>query len=230
VALAAGPAAALPVLRVDGGGGVPGGTAAAVVALSDDPIGQAVSASLTLTYPSPPLETSPGDCSLAERLEGTHGLRSAVPLPGMLDLVVFPSAGTPPLGNGELVRCDFGIALGTPAGTAALLLSAEVDDAANDPLSVSVLDGAIVIDAPAPTPTPTDTPTITLTPTVTPTPTDTPVPNPTDTPTATPTATRFVPIVLADNIGGCATVPRAGGSALPLLGALLLFLARRRRQ
>lgn len=230
VIFAAHGALATPLVRIDGGTGVPGGTAAAVVALADDPTGSAVSAALVVSFPSPPLDSQASDCALAERLEGTHRLTAAVSLPGRLDLTIAPRAGTLPLGDGDLARCAFGIALGTPAGTAALALSATVDDAAGDPIAVETRDGAIVIDAPLPTPTVTDTPTITLTPTVTRTPTDTPIPIPTDTPTATPTPTRFVPIVLADHVNSCAIAPPDGaGGALPLLGGLLLLLARRRR-
>jgi MYXO-CTERM domain-containing protein len=229
-ALAATGAQATPLLRVDGDIGVPGGTVAAVVALANDPAGEAVAATFAVDFPSPPLAADPSTCSLAQRLTGTHRLTAAGPLPGMLGLTISPLDGTPPLGDGDLASCDFGIALGTPAGTAALaLVNVAVTNGAGDPVAVDTADGAIVINAPLPTPTVSDTPTITLTPTVTLTPTITPTPFPTDTPTVTPTATTFRPTVLANNFGGCAIGAPADASALPLLGVIALLAWRRRR-
>ena len=216
-------ALATPLVRVDGGTGVPGGTAAAVVVLTDDPTGSAVSGVLDLAFASPPLDADATACTLAARLSGTHHLTTAAPAAGRLELTIAPLSGTPPLGDGDLASCDFAIALGAPAGTAALALDAVLDDATGDPIAADTADGSIVIDAPLPTPTVTDTATIT------PTPTLTPVPIPTDTPTATPTATRFVPTVLANNINSCAIVPPDGSGALPLLGGVLVLLAWRRR-
>lgn len=216
-------AQATPLVRIDGGTGVPGGTATAVIALADDPSGSAVSGALGVDYPSPPLGSDASACTLAGRLAGTHRLTTTAPLPGRLALTIAPLAGTPPLGDGDLASCDFAIALGTPAGTAALALDARLDDAAGQPIAVDTADGSIVIDAPLPTPTVSNTATITPTPTVTLT------PAPTDTPTATPTATLFVPTVLIDSVNSCAIVPPDAGSALPLLAGAILLLARRRR-
>ncbi|MBX3026596.1 hypothetical protein KF840_16950 [bacterium] len=231
IVLAAAPASATPALRVDGGIGVPGGTVAAVVSLADDPTGEAVAATFAIDYPSPPLDADPLTCTLAARLAGTHRLTAAGPLPGMLGLTIAPLAGAPPLGDGDLASCDFAIALGTPAGTAALeLANVAVTDAGGEPVAVDTIDGEIVISAPESTPTVTNTPTITLTPTVTLTPTDTPIPVPTNTPTVTPTATIFRPTVLADNLGGCAIGPAPAPGALPLLGGVLSLLALRRRR
>lgn len=231
IVAAAAPALATPLLRIDGSTGVPGGTAAAVIALDDDPTGEAVAATFTVDYPSPPLTADPNTCMLAERLSGTHQLTATGPLPGMLGLTISPREGTPPLGAGDLASCDFAIELGTPAGTAALTLTdVAVTNAAGDPVAVETADGAIIIDVP---PTPTSTPTITLTPSITMTPTITltpTIPPPTLTPTVTPTATIFRPTVLANNISSCAIVGADGGSALPLLGALGLLLLRRRRR
>lgn len=229
--LAAPCAQATPLLRVDGGIGVPGGTVAAVVALENDPTGEAVAATFAIAFPSPPLDADPTTCSLADRLTGTHRLTAAGPLPGMLGLTISPLDGTPPLGSGDLASCDFSIALGTPAGTAALALAnVAVTNGAGEPVAVDTADGAIIINAPLPTPTVTDTPTITPTPTVTPTPTITPISIPTDTPTVTPTATIFRPTVLADNFGGCAIGPAATADALQLIGGALFLLASRRRR
>jgi hypothetical protein len=227
VLLAGAPAAAAPLLRVDGGTGVPGGSVAAVVALANDPTGTAVAATFAIDYPAPPLSVDPATCMLADRLASTHHLTAAGPIAGMLGLTISPLEGTPPLGDGDLASCDFAIDLGTPAGTAALTLAnVAVTDAAGQPVAVDTADGAIVIDAPLPTPTITNTSTVTQTPTITPTATIAP---PSATPTVTPTATIFRPTVLADNFGGCAIDPAAAADAVPLLGGVLLLLLRRRR-
>jgi hypothetical protein len=222
---------AIPTLSIEGGTGVPGGTVAATVALADDPTGQAVAVTVGIAFPSPPLAADPSTCILAERLTGTHQLTAAGLLSGMLGLTISPRDGTPPLGDGDLASCDFAIALGTPAGTAALeLVNVAVTDGAGDPVAVATANGTIVINAPSSTPTITSTPTTTRTPTVTLTPTLTPIPIPTDTPTATPTATVFRPTVLADNFGGCAVAaPASAGGALPLIGGVVVLLALRRR-
>ena len=99
--LAAPCAQATPLLRVDGGIGVPGGTVAAVVVLENDPTGEAVAATFAIAFPSPPLDADPTTCSLAERLTGTHRLTAAGPLPGMLGLTISPLDGTPPREKGE---------------------------------------------------------------------------------------------------------------------------------
>lgn len=219
-ALAAARAQAVPLLRADGGTGVPGGTVAAVVALAGDPTGEAVAATFRLAFPSPPLAADARACGLAERLAGTHRLTAADGQPGALDLTIAPLAGTPPLGDGALTTCTLAIALGAPAGTAALeLVTVAVTDAASGPLAVDTAGGAVRIDAPLPTPTTSATATITLTPTI---------PPPTDTPTVTPTPTIFRPTVLADTFGGCAIGPSAPAGALPLPAGALALLAWRR--
>lgn len=220
VVLAVSRAQAVPLLRVDGGIGVPGGTVAAVVALAADPTGAAVAATFGLALASPPLAADARACSLAERLAGTHRLTAADVPPGVLDLTIAPLAGAPPLGDGALATCTLAIALGAPAGTAALeLVNVAVTDAAGAPLAVDTAGGEIIIDAPPPTPTTSATATITLTPTI---------PPPTDTPTATPTPTIFRPTVLADTFGGCAIGRPAPAGGLPLLGGALALLAWRR--
>lgn len=230
ILVAASQALATPVLRIDGSTGVPGGTAAAVIALDNDPTGEAVAATFTIDYPSPPLTADPSSCMLPERLSGTHRLTAGEAAPGMLGLTISPRQGTPPLGDGVLASCDFAIELGTPAGTAALTLTdVAVTDNAGEPVPVDTVDGAIFIDVP---PTPTLTPTITLTPSITMTPTITLTPTiapPTLTPTVTPTATIFRPTVLANNISSCAIAAPGNANALPLLGVALLLLLRRRR-
>lgn len=223
-------ARAVPLVRIDGSTGIPGGTAAAVLSLADDPTGEVVSGLVGIDFPSPPLTAGVDDCTLAERLSGTHRLLTIAIPPDRLQLSITPFDGTPPLGDGDLASCTFGIAVGTPAGTAALEIDVALADAAGQAVPATVADGAIIIDVPLPTPTVTLTPTVTPTATVTLTPTLTPIPIPSDTPTSTPTATRFVPIVIADNVDGCAVTPPGSGSALPLLGGLALLLTRRRRQ
>jgi hypothetical protein len=168
-----------------------------------------VAATLGVAFPEPPLDVDPNTCAVAERLASTHHLTAAAPVSGMLGLTIAPIEGTPPLGDGDLATCDFTIALGAAAGTAALeLVNVAVTDAAGDPITVDLADGEIIIDAPLPTPTVTETRTITATATTTLTPTETLTPAPTDTPTTTPTPTIFRPTVLADNFGGCAIGPR----------------------
>jgi hypothetical protein len=226
IALAASQASATPLLQVAGGTGVPGGTVAAVISLANDPSGEAVAATFAIAYPSPPLTADAASCMLADRLSGTHHLIAAGPVPGMLGLTISPLTGTPPLGDGDLASCDFAIALGTPAGTAALTLgNVAVTDAAGAPVAVDTADGAIIINAPLPTPTITNTATITLTPTITPTATLAP---PTATPTVTPTPTIFRPTVLANNFGSCAIDPASASDVLPLIGGVLVLLLRRR--
>lgn len=219
------PAAAIPLLAIEGDTGVPGGSAAAVLSLADDDAGEAVAAAVSVDYPSPPLTADPGRCALAARLGTSHRLIAESTAPGMLALMVEPISGTPALGNGPLATCLFDIALGTPAGTAALALDdVDVRDAAGAPVEVNTTDGAIVIDAPIPTPTVTNTPTVTATGTVTST------PPPSNTPTVTPTPTFFEPTVLVNRFGGCSVTPPESGGVLPLGLALLLVLRARRRR
>lgn len=217
-----GSAAAIPLVAIEGSTGVPGGSAAAVLSLADDEANEAVSAAVTVGYPDPPLSADTGSCVLAGRLESSHRLVAGSPMAGMLALLIEPLTGTPAIGNGALATCTFDIALGAPAGTAALeLTEVELRDAAGAPVEVAAQDGSIIIDAPLPTRTATNTRTVT--PTITP-------PGPTSTPTATPTATIFEPTVFANRFGGCAVVPPDTGSTLPLAGLALIVLARRYRR
>ena len=220
------PSAAEPLVRIEGGIGVPGGTAQAEVSLADDPTGIVVSGLFNIDFPSPPLSAGEDSCAIAERLAGTHRLLTISIPPDRLQLSLVPFDGTPPFGDGALARCTFGIALGTPAGTAALTLDVALANAAGQHVPANVANGEIIIDAPRPTPTVTGTPTITPTATATFTVTSTPPPS--HTPTSTPTATRFVPVVIADNTGGCAVAPPSGGAPFLLAAAIPLLLLRRR--
>jgi hypothetical protein len=222
------PARAVPMVAIEGGTGVAGGTVAAVLSLSGDPDGLAVSADVAVHYPDPPLRTEPSVCALAERLSETHSLTANVPLAGELLLAIAPLQAPLALGEGPLATCDFGIALGAPAGTAALTLAdLELRDADGGLIPAEAIDGGIFIEPSGPTATATITPTASITPTATNTlpPTDTP------TPTPTPTATPFRPTVIANDFGNCAIGgghPPAQPAGLLLLPALVLWLRRRR--
>ncbi|MDX2166484.1 MAG: DUF1302 family protein [Deltaproteobacteria bacterium] len=222
---------AVPLVAIEGGTGVEGGTAAAVLSLADDPDGLAVAADVAVHYPDPPLRTEPGACTLAARLSDTHQLTASVPLTGELLLAIAPLEAPLALGEGALATCDFGIALGTPAGTAALTLAdLELRDAEGTRIPAQTLDGAITIEPSGPTPTVTITRTASITPTATntsPPPPDTPTPTPTFTPTL------FRPTVIANDFGNCAIGggnPPPRGAGLLLLPVALLLLARRRRR
>lgn len=169
-----------PELSVDGGTGVPGGTVAVTVSLSDDVDDAGVSAGLDLRFGAESLEffePVADSCAVAERLSDTHGVAGRLLDVDLLNLEVFV-AGTPnpppPLGNGEIVTCDFRIKDGVPAGTVALEIEAPyLGDADGGQIPVRVRNGSVRIIAEPPTSTPTATAT----------------PQPTDTPTATATAT-----------------------------------------
>jgi MYXO-CTERM domain-containing protein len=218
-------ARAVPMVSIDGGSGLPGGTVAAVTSLADDPERVAVAADLIVRFPDPPLIVDPTSCTLAARLNSTHELTAEVPSAGELHVTIAPSDGPTPLDDGPLATCDIGIALGAPAGTAALDLSVELRNAAGEAVPSEAIDGAIIIESAEPTPTATHTETPTNTPTVT----LTPLPTVTDTPTASPTATLFQPTVLFDDFGSSCAVTRPGAhEAWPLLGLLVLVWRRRR--
>jgi hypothetical protein len=218
---------AVPLVSIDGGSGLPGGTVAALASLAGDAERVAVTAELTVRFPDPPLTVAPANCTLAERLSGTHELAAQVPSAGELHLTIAPSDGPAPLDDGPLATCDIGIALGAPAGTAALDLSVELRNADGVAVPAEALDGAINIESAEPTATATHTATSTNTPTVT----LTPLPTLTGTPTASPTATLFEPTVLFDRVGSSCAVVRPGASdAWPVLGLLVLLRRRRRRR
>lgn len=249
-----------PELAVTGGAGVPGGTVAVTVSLANDVADAGVSVDLDLRFDGEALEfTEPvaESCAVAERLSRTHSVG------GMLDgdvlvLAVFIS-GTPnpppPLGNGEIVTCDFRIKDGVPTGTVALEIEAPyLGDAAGAQIPVRVLNGSVQIisEPPTPTPTATATPKATDTATATATVTNTRAATATNTAAATATATNTRPTATATASstrtatatvtpthkksggggGGCNVVPTdastpLGAAALLVLPALLLGLRRR---
>lgn len=187
-----------PELSVIGGTGVPGGTVSVTLALADDVEEAAYSAGIDLVFPEDQLEY-PGQvasqhCALAERLTETHQLAGGLRPSGALNIEVAPLVlpVLQPLGDGELVTCDFRILDGVPAGTAALEIEdALLGDADGLEIPVRVSNGfVIIVDAlPTATPTATGTPDVTATPTVTGEATSTATATAETTPTATITGT-----------------------------------------
>lgn len=222
----------IPVVSITGGLGVPGGTVAAVLALGGDAGSVAVAASVDVLYSNELLDVIAAECTIADRLEGNHTLDAFLPEVGQLRLELTPSElPAPPLRDGDLATCYFGIRLGAPAGTAALTLdNLEVTDAAGRQLTSETIDGGIVVLIG--TPTVTATVTQTLTPSLTPTITQTREPSatPTETPTPSPTV-PFRPTVLNFSSNSCAvTAPADGAAAWWLLGPAVLLVLRRRRR
>lgn len=218
-------ARSVPLVAIDGGAGLPGGTAAATISLDKDIDDVAVSADVSIQFADPPLSTDPSACAIAPRLAATHRLTASTPLAGQLLLAIEPLAELAPLGDGPLADCGFGIALGTPAGTTALSFSdVELRGADGEPIQADSTNGFVTILPSGPTPTDTATPTVTATFTAT------PIPPPSDTPTATPTPTLFKPVKVADTVGSCAVVSPANAADAWLLfaGAATALLRRRR--
>lgn len=223
-----------PELSIAGGTGVPGGTVSVTLSLADDVANAGVSAGIDLAFGEdieflPPVAEN---CAVAERLAETHGVAGRLLQPNVLNLEVFV-AGTPnplpPLGNGELVTCDFRIKTGVPAGTVALEIEAPfLGDDQGQQIPVRVRDGSVQIveSFPTPTPTatatpqPTDTPTVTVTPTstsdVTATPTATNTtgtpPTATNTPVRTSTATATNTPPTQTTATATATATRTGAT------------------
>lgn len=185
-----------PELSVVGGAGVPGGTVSVTVSLSDDVDDAGVSAGLDLRFADQALEffePVADSCAVAERISETHGVAGSLLDAGLLNLEVF-IAGTPnpppPLGNGEIVTCDFRIRDGVPAGTVALEIEAPfLGDTEGGQIPVRVRNGSVqILSAP-----PTNTPTATATPQPTGTATATATVTNTEAPTSTATVTNTVP-------------------------------------
>jgi MYXO-CTERM domain-containing protein len=193
-----------PELSVAGGSGVPGGTVSVTVSLADDVDDAGVSAGLDLRFGADALEffgPVEDSCAVAERLSATHGVAGMLLDPDLLNLEVFVLVGPPPpppLGNGELVTCDFRIRDGVPAGTVALEIEAPIlGDAEGTPIPVRVRNGSVEILAAVPTSTPTATGT----------------PRPTDTPEATPTATGTGEVTATATATATNTSPPATSTA-----------------
>jgi MYXO-CTERM domain-containing protein len=217
VAAWAGPARAgiiEPELAIDGGTGVPGGTVAVTLSLSDDIADVGVSAGIDLRFPTEALEFFEPvvqSCAVAERISETHGVAGRLVAPDLLNLEVFVSGAPnppPPLGNGEIVTCDFRIKEGVPAGTVALEIEDPfLGDAEGQQVPARIRNGSVqVVESfPTSTPTATATPSVTNTPTATvtteatatATATITATPAVTNTATATATLTNTVPTIVA---------------------------------
>jgi len=163
-----------PELSVTGGTGVPGGTVSVTLALADDTANAGVSAGVDLRFSADTLEffePVADSCAVAERIAETHGVAGRLLDVDVLNLEVFVSGAPsplPPLGDGELVTCDFRIKDGVPAGTVALEIEAPfLGDENGQEIPVRVRNGSVVIveDLSTPTPTATSTPPVTNTPT-----------------------------------------------------------------
>lgn len=240
-----------PVLSAVGGTGVPGGTAA--VTLNVENSDGAVSGGADLMFDPEVVGVEFDDCAIDERLDSTHTLAGRVDGGNTLILEVIVS-GTPevppPLGDGVLVSCDFGILPGVAAGTTAIqVLNPLLGDAQGQPIEgVQTEDGFITIQEaeftptatpvePTATPTggPTDTPTDTPTEGPTEGPTDTPTSEvqPTDTPTERPTEPPPPTSAPFDADDSCAIVPieqsNPLGALVLLIGPAALLWGRRRR-
>jgi MYXO-CTERM domain-containing protein len=211
-----------PELSVTGGTGVPGGTVSVTLALADDVANAGVSAGVDLRFSAESLEffePVADSCAVAERIAETHGVAGRLLDVDLLNLEVFVSGSPnplPPLGDGELVTCDFRVKDGVPAGTVALEIEAPfLGDSDGGQIPVRVRNGFVVIvtDISTPTPTATSTPPVTNTPTrsatatgtvqVTATATATNTSSTPGTPTATPPVTAT------------ATATRTGGGGTP---------------
>ncbi|MGH3644356.1 MAG: hypothetical protein ACRDUX_35660 [Mycobacterium sp.] len=182
-----------PELSLVGGSGVPGGTVSVTLVLSEDIDDAAVSAGIDLRFPADVvefLEPVNGNCAVADRIADTHGVAGQLLEEDVVNVEVFVLGAPnpqPPLGNGDIVTCDFHVLEGVPTGTSAVEIESPfLGDALGGEIPVRIKNGEIVItDAvPTATPTPTGEPTVTATSTgaATATPTDTP-----DGPTSTPT-------------------------------------------
>ena len=206
-----------PELSVTGGTGVPGGTVSVTLALADDVANAGVSVGIDLRFAGEALEffePVADNCAVAERLAETHGVAGRLVDPDLLNVEVFVLGAPnppPPLGDGEIVTCDFHIKPGVPAGTVGLEIEAPfLGDADGGEIPVRVRNGSVEIisGVPTNTPTPTSTPVRTNTATRAATATNTVGVSPTSTATATNTSsTPSTPTrtATATNTGGPAT-------------------------
>ncbi|HSP96951.1 MAG TPA: hypothetical protein VL049_06860 [Candidatus Dormibacteraeota bacterium] len=216
-----------PELSVQGGTGVPGGTVAVTLSLADDTAGAAVSAGVDLNFDPQLLqffEPVADSCAVANRISTTHGVagrlgtgsdHSSPPL--NLEVFVLGSPSPlPPLGNGELVTCDFRIKEGAPVGTTDLDIEAPLlGDADGQPIPVRVTNGSVNVVAALPTDTPTQSPTPQVTDTATPQMTDTATPQMTDTATPQGTDTATPEVTATDTVGVTPTATATNTGATP---------------
>jgi hypothetical protein len=219
-----------PEIAVDGGTGIPGGTVAVTLSLSDDVADAGVSLGVDLHFAAEALEFfEPVDesCAVAERLSETHGVAGRLVEDSVLNIEVFVAGAPnppPPLGDGEIVTCDFRVRDGVPAGTVALEIEAPfLGDAEGGQIPVRVRNGSvqIIVEPPTSTPTATSTPqpTNTVTGTVAATATDTPqvtatvtdTPEVSATPTASATVTNTGPVGTSTSTATATRTPTGGG-------------------
>jgi hypothetical protein len=217
-------ASAIPVVSIEGGMGLAGGTVAAMIALAGEGSANVAAADLTISFDNPPLFAGTTSCQIAARLSASHSLTASIPMVGKLEVGIEPSDQPSPIDEGPMATCEFMIAPGAVAGTAALTLSqVMLFDTDGNPVPAESVNGDIVIGGPTPTPTPTPSATATGTRTGT----ATTIPTPTETPTATPSPTAFF---LVDDFGNCSIVAAPTASAWPLLPIAALYWLRRRRR
>jgi hypothetical protein len=212
-------------LTMTGGAGVAGGTVAATLSLSGSE-DEAVSAAVDVLFDGDVLALEFADCAIDPRLEDSHQLGGRVTGDDpdrrlVIDVFV---QGTPkvlpPLGDGALVTCDFGIQAGVPTGTTTLeLVDPLVADDQGTRIDTDVVDGQIVIGvAPTATPTPTNTPQSSVTSTATATATVTPTGDggtPTNTPEATATVTPTIEEGTPTNTPEATDTPPATATETP---------------
>jgi hypothetical protein len=208
-----------PDLSVNGGTGVPGGTAAVTVALANDPTNLATSGDVDFTYPTDLVEFMgpvTQSCMIASRIADTHEVGGRLVMPGLLRLSILVSgqpAVFPPLGDGDLASCNFHILPAAPTGSAPLAIQEALLFAGLDMLSVSPVNGAITIseatvtEPPTATPTPVETTTATATSTG-----EGGTPTATNTGEVSPTATGTVEIATATSTAGSPTATNTAGS------------------
>ena len=139
-----------PELVIVGGTGLLGGTVGVTIQLSHDTASTAVSADLDIAFPTDLVEFNTPvstNCRVAARLATTHQVGGRLTQPGLLSLALFARAlELIPLGDGELMTCDFHILPNADAPTAPLTTQfVGLVDVRGDDVPVLGVDGAIVI-------------------------------------------------------------------------------------
>lgn len=192
-----------PELSIEGGTGIPGGTVAVTLSLADDVADVGVSAGIDLRFGAESLEffePVAESCTVAERISDTHGVGGRLLDVDVLNLEVFVTGAPnppPPLGNGEIVTCEFRIKDGVPAGTVALEIESPfLGDADGAQIPVRVRNGSVRIISQPPTHTPTATST----------------PASTNTRTASATVTRTTGATSTATASATATVTGTSGA------------------